>query len=219
MLLLVAMITGTAANNASAPDMALFQEGWLDAFTDVAQEAVIDRSRRSTRTAARYEQLLTDALSELRRIIKPSGRVSMVFGNSSGQVWELVQRAIQAAELVVVPEALAVLDKGQRSVKGLASGFEHIATLDLVITMRRSDGDTPGLHKISEADIIQVTRELAKDSEATSPSHLYLELLRRGFRDGWRLGELDLRAVTSTLLDDGWQVDPKSGSLSRHKSG
>jgi adenine-specific DNA methylase len=105
-------------------DMALFQEGWLDGFTNVAQEAVIDRSRRSARTASRYEELLVSALSESRRVLKPGGRISMVFGNSSGAVWALVQRAIQAAGLAVVPEALAVLDKGQRSVKGLASGFE-----------------------------------------------------------------------------------------------
>ena len=75
-------------------DMALFQEGWLDGFTDVTQEAVIDRSTGTNRSAGRYEQLLTDALSECRRVLKPGGRVSMVFGNSSGKVWAVVQRAV-----------------------------------------------------------------------------------------------------------------------------
>ena len=51
-------------------DMALFQEGWLDAFTDVTQEAVIDRSRGTSRSSDRYEHLLTDALRECVRVSK-----------------------------------------------------------------------------------------------------------------------------------------------------
>lgn len=109
-------------------DMALFQEGWLGEFTDVTQEAVIDRSRAGSRSSSRYERLLTEALSECRRVVKPGGRISMVFGNSSGRVWALVQRAVAAAGLEIEPDALVILNKGQRSVKGLASGFEHVAT-------------------------------------------------------------------------------------------
>jgi hypothetical protein len=81
--------------------------------------------------------------------------------------------------------------------------------------MRESDGDTPQLREMSEAEVIEVTRELAHDGQATSPSHLYLELLRRGFGEGWLLGELSLGSVTSTLLADGWRIDSKTGHLSR----
>ena len=116
-------------------DMALFQEAWLDGFTDVTQEAVVDRGSEKQRSASRYEQMLTKALSECRRILKPGGRISMVFGNSTGSMWSLVQRSIQNAGLVIEADQLVVLNKGQRSVKGLASGFEHVATLDLIMTM------------------------------------------------------------------------------------
>src|SRR5262249_48881063 len=87
-------------------DMAIFQEAWLGEFTDVTQEAVIDRSRGGGRSSERYEQLLTAALAECRRVLKPSGRISMVFGNSSGKVWALVQRAVAAAGLAIEPESL-----------------------------------------------------------------------------------------------------------------
>lgn len=194
-------------------DMALFQEGWIGKFTDVTQEAVIDRSSGSKRTASRYETLLTDALLETKRVVKTDGFISMVFGNSSGAVWELVQRAVTAAGLEVVPEALAILDKGQRSVKGLASGFEDVATLDLVLTMRRQQRDSPAIHDFTEDEVVNATREIAESGEATSPSHLYLELLRRGFRDGWRLGTLSLKTITSTLIADKWQIDRKTGRL------
>ena len=198
-------------------DMALFQEAWLDNFTDQDQEAVIDRKAGGVRDASRYEELLVKSLNECRRILKPGGYVSMVFGNSSGRVWALMQRAIQSAHLTIVPEALVILNKGQRSVKGLTSGFEHVATLDLVITMTASDSPPARLRHISKEDVAEATRRLARMGNATTPSHLYLELLRTGIRDGWMLDELDLRTVTECLFADGWKVDAKSGRLRSSK--
>jgi hypothetical protein len=195
--------------------MALFHEAWLDGFTDVDQEAVIDRSKTGKRTAERYEALLTAALSECNRILRPGGRVSMVFGNSSGSVWGLIQRSIAKAGLMIEPEKLVVLNKGQRSVKGLASGFEDVATLDLIITMREADGEVPTtLRQADRATVARKIQELASISPAT-PSHLYLELLRTGIREGWELDTLDLRDVTTALIDDGWDIEPKTGRLSR----
>ena len=196
-------------------DMALFQEAWLDGFTDVNQEAVIDRSKNGKRTAARYETLLANALRECKRILRPGGRISMVFGNSSGSVWSLVQRAIAEAGLAIEPDALVVLNKGQRSVKGLASGFEDVATLDLIITMREADTAVQDLLKdIDSATVAAKIHELAGISPAT-PSHLYLELLRTGIREGWQLAQLDLRDVTTALIAGGWDINPKTGRLKR----
>ena len=196
-------------------DMALFQEAWLDGFTDVGQEAVIDRSKSGKRTETRYETLLTSALRECNRILRPGGRISMVFGNSSGRVWGLVQRSIANAGLMIEADRLVVLNKGQRSVKGLASGFEDVATLDLVITMREVDGTAPStLRPIERATLVGKIQVLANVSPAT-PSHLYLELLRAGIREGWQLDSLHLRDVTAALIADGWDVDPKTGRLSK----
>ena len=119
-------------------DMSLFQEAWLDATTAPGAEAVVDRGDTGgpRRTAERYEAILTGAFKECRRVLKPGGHITVLFGNSSGAMWQLLQRAVGAAGLEVAPELIAVLDKGQRSVKGLASGFENVATLDLILTLR-----------------------------------------------------------------------------------
>lgn len=196
-------------------DMALFQEGWLGEFTNVGLEAVVDRTRNGVRSSDRYEHLLTAALVECRRVLRPSGRISMVFGNSSGKVWALVQRAIASAGLDIEPDSLVVLNKGQRSVKGLASGFEDVATLDLIITMRPAANAKPPQRHVSADEVVAATRNLAAASDAATPSHLYLELLRHGIREGWHLGELDLKTVTNSLLGDGWEIEPKTGRLSR----
>jgi 16S rRNA G966 N2-methylase RsmD len=195
-------------------DMALFQEAWLDEFTDVSKEAVVDRGTKKQRSASRYEQMLTSALSECRRILKPGGRISMVFGNSTGSMWSLVQRSIHNAGLTIEPDQLVVLNKGQRSVKGLASGFEHVATLDLIMTMVPNGGDRRAFVTPPQEVVVEATRRAAAEGGVlSSPSHIYLELLRQGMREHWDLSELDLRVVTQTLVTDGWAVDESTGRL------
>jgi hypothetical protein len=110
---------------------------------------------------------------------------------------------------------LVILNKGQRSVKGLASGFEHVATLDLILTMRAATQPEMVKPPTEAPDIIESTKVLAQESTGASPSHLYLELLRRGFREGWDLSKVDLRTVTFTLLNEGYAVDDKTGKLKR----
>ncbi len=192
-------------------DMALFQEAWLNGFTDVTQEAVVARGTMRKSSTIRYEQLLTAALAECRRVLKRGGRISMVFGNSIGSVWSLVQRSIAAAGLKIEPDELVVLNKGQRSVKGLASGFEHVATLDLIVTMTARNELAPTLQ--SAPDIAEATRTAIAQRASATPSHLYLELLRSGLRESWDLATVDLRTVTTTLLEEGWEVNGKTGRL------
>jgi len=196
-------------------DMALFQEAWLDAFTDVTQEAVVDRGAKKRRSASRYERMLTQALKECRRILKPGGRVSMVFGNSAGRMWSLVQRSIQNANLAIEPDRLVVLNKGQRSVKGLASGFEHVATLDLIITMVANDGDDRRFINPPRELVEEVARGATVEGRERTPSHIYLELLRHGMRNHWDLSELDLRIVTAALTGEGWEIEDSTGRLWR----
>ena len=136
----------------------------------------------------------------------------MIFGNSAGAMWQLVQRAISGAGLQVVPEFTAILDKGQRSVKGLASGFENVATLDLVLTMKRGE---PRRHHVvpRHSEISEAVDELLTETGVT-PSHLYLEMLRRGFREGWDLGTLDLRTITDHIRVREREVDPRTSAVS-----
>ncbi len=198
-------------------DMNLFHEAWLGATTVADDEAVVDRVRTSDsfRSADRYEQMLTHALAECRRVLKPGGYISLVFGNSTGSVWSLVQRAVAGAGLAIHPDLISTLDKGQRSVKGLASGFENVATIDLIITMTAACHTERAPRAPTHEEVRAATADVAEASGGESPSHLYVGLLRHGLRHGWDLGAVDLRDITAALLAEGYEVQSKTGRLVR----
>src|SRR5947209_18579411 len=95
--------------------------------------------KRKNGAAERYEALLRSSFAEAFRILKPGRYMSVVFGNSSGRIWGLVQRAMRDAGFKAAPKHVGILDKGQRSVKGLNSGSEGVVTVDLVLTVQKPD--------------------------------------------------------------------------------
>lgn len=202
-------------------DMNLFQEAWLGSQTDHAEEAVVDRTPNGTgkRTAGRYEEILTEALRECARVLKPGGRLSLVFSNSSGELWSLIERATREGGFELEPDLVAVLDKGQRSVKGLASGFENVVTLDLILTMRLAEHRQPRPTKRPAVEQIeQVTVEVLGDRQVDTPSHVYVELVRHGLRSGWDLSQLDYHTVANTIRSLGFHVDSATGRFIRDAS-
>ena len=85
-------------------DMNLFHEAWLGEKTDHSREAVVHTTgKRRKGSGERYEELLRNAFSEAFRVLKPSRYMSVVFGNSSGRVWGLVQRALRDAGFKASP--------------------------------------------------------------------------------------------------------------------
>ena len=189
-------------------DMNLFQEAWIGELTDHAFEAVVDRS--GERSPARYEGLLSAALAECNRVLRTGGHLSLVFSNSSGAVWALVQRAVSAAGFSIIADGVHLLDKGQRSVKGLASGFENVVTMDLILTMRKLDSQEvlPPLHSPTEAEIEAAVASSISSEGVSSVTHVYLSILRTGMLQGWSLADLNFSRVAEVVTQIGRRVDP-----------
>lgn len=194
-------------------DMNLFQEAWLGAFTDDTREAVVDRSRGGeSRGVERYEDLIVSSLREAARLLRPDGWLSIVFSNSSGEMWALMQRAIRKAGFSF--EEITLLNKGQRSVKGLASGFEKVVTADLVLSMRR-DSDADPCEPVSSPSepLAKMVDAALRAGVAPTPSHLYLRIVRRYLQRNWDLRKLHIGDIVSAIELSEFDVDAASGRL------
>jgi hypothetical protein len=194
--------------------MNLFQEAWLGSLTNHMTEAVVDRSGNGAtrRTADRYERLIANSLKEASRVLRKDGWLSIVFSNSNGAMWALLQRAIGRAGFGV--DEVTLLQKGQRSVKGLASGFENIVTADLVLSMQKTYGPAPGSIEEPPPDAMEsLLDEIVRGRAAATPTDVYLNLIRHYFQCNWNLAGLHIGNVTSQLERAGYTVDSASGRL------
>lgn len=200
-------------------DMNLFHEAWLGEITNHASEAVVHTTgKRKTGAAERYEALLHRAFSEAFRVLKPGCYMSVVFGNSSGTIWGLVQRALRDAGFKHTPAHVAILDKGQRSVKGLNSGAEGVVTVDLILTVQKpleteQAEDGHDLRNGDTADLIRdAIRELSTD-KVKNPSYVYARILKKAIEKHLVLDHLHLSDVLIALRNAGYRVNRKTGRI------
>jgi 16S rRNA G966 N2-methylase RsmD len=204
-------------------DMSLFHEAWLGTSTDPADEAVVHTTgKRKVGAAERYEELLRAAFAEGFRVLKPGGHMSVVFGNSSGTVWGLVQRALRDSGFDPAPVHVSVLDKGQRSVKGLSSGSESVVTVDLVLTVRKPLAtekckEVSLAKHVDAAALIVEAIQMFGSEDARNPSHVYARILRQAIKRHLPLDELHLGDVLVALRQAGYSIDPKTGMLAHVK--
>ena len=204
-------------------DMNLFQEAWLGETTDHSREAVIHTTGvHKHGSVERYEKLLSSAFAEALRVLKPGRYMSVVFGNSSGRIWSLLQRALRDGGFRAAPVHVASLDKGQRSVKGLNSGSEAVVTVDLIVTVQKPmEGDSVN-HSTAITDgepqtLVRATIDEIPSSENVSPSQVHARLVRKAIQKGLALDDLHLGDVLIALRNAGYDVDRKSGLLRKRK--
>ena len=94
-------------------EISFLNEAWLDRYTERDEEIIVSSAQK--KTVADYQDLLKTALSEVRRILKPAGKATLVFHSASAEIWNALQSAYTDAEFGV--ECAGVLDKTQGSFK------------------------------------------------------------------------------------------------------
>jgi 16S rRNA G966 N2-methylase RsmD len=204
-------------------DMNLFHEAWLGSITENAREAVMyTTGKKKGGTAERYAGLLRGAFREAYRVLKPGRFMSVVFGNSNGAIWGLVQSALRDAGFGAVPYHVAILDKGQRSVKGLNSGSEGVVTVDLILTVRKPEANETHeatLPAPAEANALLESAMACLDEERSrNPSYVYAATVREAIRRHQRVDHLHLNDVLIALRNAGYTLDSKTGLLNRPTS-
>ena len=88
-------------------------EAWLGRYTERKEEIIISNTQE--KTVAEYRVLLKTALDEVRRILKPAGKATLVFHSTSAEIWNALQSAYTDAGFGV--ECAGVLNKTQGSFK------------------------------------------------------------------------------------------------------
>ena len=200
-------------------DMNLFHEAWLGKKTNDKDEAVIHTSSKKKKGAKeRYFNILKGSFKQATRALKPGGYMSVVFGNSNGSTWAILQNALRESGFLPNPIHVAILDKGQRSVKGLNSGKEKIATADLVITVQKpmNNLELKSTKPLIEADMEYLTKSAIKSirlQKKINPSYLYASILMEALRNNMKMDNIHLADVVIALRNTGHKVDAKTGLL------
>jgi DNA modification methylase len=145
--------------NINYSEMNFLWESWLGVLTDSSQEAIVNRVQG--KGLGEYGDILTDAFAEIRRVLKNRGWLTVVFHNSSKQVWNALQDAIERAGFVI--EGTQTFDKKHGTFKQFVS--DNAVGFDLVLHCRKSGDrnvrESDSLDSLSEAAAF-VGRELER---------------------------------------------------------
>lgn len=189
-------------------DCNLIWEAWLGRLTEPGQEAVVNRSlpvARGGKSLATYGELMTAAMREMSRVLKPGGWATVVFHNTDAGVWKEVRDA--AARAGFTFHEAASLDRKQQSHKGYKgrAGEEDVAHFDVVMNLRKppkaekaASRDAPPI-----TDLVSMVRSVwaQPGMPERGVQGVHAEVMRRlvslGARDFPEFGEV--RAVCGAL--------------------
>jgi hypothetical protein len=181
-------------------DSSLLWEAWLDDLTDTTEEAIVVKSGAAPKSVGDYAALLHGAFTEVRRVLKPGARATVVFQATDMDVWRAVQNAATSAGLNL--EAATTLEKGQPSfkqVKGQVAG-ENVATTDVVLTFAR---DVVAARPAASDDAKVVLERELKSADAASPQHLYAVVNAHELQNGRApIPFPDVRSMIESMLDE-----------------
>jgi DNA modification methylase len=147
-------------------DCNLIWESWLERLTDANSEAVVNRSlseEKGGKTLAEYSELISGAMREIARVLKPGGWATVVFHNTDAKVWQSIRDAAENAGFEF--SQAASLDRQQQSHKGYKgrSGEEDVAHFDVVFNLRKSDNPKQKIMSKTPINLVHLVSELRAD--------------------------------------------------------
>jgi hypothetical protein len=190
-------------------DSSFLWEAWLGQATDTELEAVVHQSQRAQhggKNLQDYEKLMADAFTEIARVLRPSCWASVMFHNSSDEVWSALQRAIESAGFQVA--AAVAFDKSQPSFKGLKGRLagEKVPSFDLVLHMQRrtqaksaKPAEPHGVSSRIRSRLIAHVQE-APPSQRTTP-YLHSLVMRILIEEGLPMAGYSYRTVEDLCTD------------------
>jgi 16S rRNA G966 N2-methylase RsmD/DNA-directed RNA polymerase subunit RPC12/RpoP len=168
-----AFIDPPFGGNIPYAEVNFINEAWLGDFTDTTDEVIV--SKHQTKSIKSYEDLMTQALQELHRVLKASAQTTMVFHSASSDIWNALQNAYRRAGYGV--QRASVLDKTQASFKQVTAegAVRGDAVLLLVKQAVNSKRSTKTVWEIAAK--LQQEAGSAMDPTERTPQRLYSRLV------------------------------------------
>ena len=121
-------------------DCSMLWESWLGRSTDESLEMVVSDRRvgGAFKTLDDYAKMMTAAIREMYRVLKPGRWATIEFNNSDGKVFKAIKRAVQEAGFEIAN--MLLLDKAQKSfkqTKGVTSGEEDVVDKDVLFNLHK----------------------------------------------------------------------------------
>ena len=117
--------------NINYSDLNFIGESWIGAFTDIAQEAIMNKTQG--KELEDYSQLMNDSFEQMYRVLKPGRYQTIIFQNSDNEIWNAIHKGLIEAGFTT--HDVVVVDKGKGTIKALSS--DHGTGQDIAITMRK----------------------------------------------------------------------------------
>lgn len=171
--------------NINYSEMNFLWESWLGTFTDIAQEAIINKVQGKNVMA--YQNLMTASMRECYRVLRPGHWMLLVFMNSSKEVWNALREAVNSAGFVI--KKGDIFDKQHGTFKQFVS--ENTAGFDLVLHCQKPIGH----HATSNLDQVETAasiRTFCTHYKESLPTQVYLHVERDA--------EIDYRKLYSEWL-------------------
>jgi DNA modification methylase len=176
--------------NINYSEMNFLWESWLQVYTDNREEAIVNKVQK--KGFDEYRELLTAAFSEVRRVLKDNGWLTVVFHNSSEKVWMALQKAISEAGFKI--RGTQTFDKEHGTFKQFVS--DNAVGYDLVIHCRKSEeSKLPSLKE--KSDVIEQANSFVQQAVREELQNYIVRYLhvRRG-------DEFDYRKLYANWLAD-----------------
>lgn len=131
--------------NINYSEMNFIWESWLQQRTDPTEEAIVNRIQG--KDASDYGRLLTQAFTEMGRVLKNGAWLTVMFHNSSDKIWRELQASIANAGFEI--KGALTFDKKHGTFKQFVS--DNAVGYDLVLNCQ-AVSQAHGVKEVSKAD-------------------------------------------------------------------
>ena len=181
-------------------DVSLLWESWLGELSRIEDEIVVNKHlgrNNGGKSIADYQSLMTAAFTEVHRVLKPGARSILLFSNTNDKVWESIRSALNDAKLEV--EATGILDKGQRSIKGVQAdlGNQQVTRVDLILTLRQSSEVCFPRSRAGTLSLTDYVRTVLSEAPGGSlpTDRVYSRVIERLISSGGSVSGVSMKAV------------------------